>query len=350
MSNLDESPNELEKTPKRVVKANYDGSLELAEGGIPLEVAVLEDGTRLIGRNAIFRAFGRTKRGRAIGENRAANLPSFVDAKNLTPYISDNLYEILTNPIKCKTKSGSTITGYRAEVLPLLCDTYLDADKEGKLTGKQRPLAEQALIIVRALSKIGIIALIDEATGYQYDREKDELQQILKAYISVELLPWQKTFPDLFYKELFRLNGWEFTVKGIKKRPGVIGTWTKKLVYEQLPPGVLKELKEKTPKSAAGNYTARFFQSLTADTGNPHLTAQINQILTLFQLSDDMQHMWAQFRKLKARQNGQLEIPFEFDDKGHTKEPNEPVYEKGNLSDFNNKLMKAIEYDPKSKT
>ena len=74
--------------------------------------------------------------------------------------------------------------------------------------------------MIRGFARVGIIALIGEATGYQYDREKDELQKILKAYISEALLPWQKRFSDTFYRELFRLNGWNFDVKGIKKTPG----------------------------------------------------------------------------------------------------------------------------------
>lgn len=70
---------------------------------------------------------------------------------------------------------------------------------------------------MRVFARVGITALVDEATGYQYDREKNELQKILKAYIAEDLLPWQKRFPDIYYKELFRLNGWDFTVNGIKK-------------------------------------------------------------------------------------------------------------------------------------
>ncbi|WP_205884458.1 P63C domain-containing protein [Pasteurella multocida] len=152
------------------------------------------------------------------------------------------------------------------------------------------------------------------------EREKDELQQILRKYISEELLPWQKRFPDIFYKELFRLNGWDYTVKGIQKRPGVVGTWTNKLIYEQLPKGVLEELRNNIPKSESGNSTARYHQLLTDDIGSPHLTAQINQIVTLFQLSDNMKEMWNNFQKLKLRQSGQLDLPFSFDSKGHTKE------------------------------
>ena len=95
-------------------------------------------------------------------------------------------------------------------------------------------------------------------------------------------MPWQKTFPDVYYKEIFRLNGWEFTVASIRKRPGVVGTWTNKIVYDQLPKGVLKELKANTPKSQSGNYTARFFQSLTSDVGNPNLQNQLNSVITLY--------------------------------------------------------------------
>ena len=167
---------------------------------------------------------------------------------------------------------------------------------------------------------MGIIALVDEATGYQYDRERDELQKILRAYISEELLPWQKRFPDVFYRELFRLNGWDFTIKDIRKRPGIIGKWTNKIIYEQLPTGVLDELKNKTPKSEGGNYIARFHQSLTTDVGEPNLEKQINKVITLFQVSDNMAQFWSNFQKMIDRQSGQLQIPFEFDDEGHTKE------------------------------
>lgn len=130
-------------------------------------------------------------------------------------------------------------------------------------------------------------------------------------------MPWQKRFPDIFYKELFRLNGWDYTVNGIKKRPGVIGKWTNTIIYEELPKGVLDELKKKTPKSASGNRTERYHQYLTEDIGEPHLEKQINKMITLFQVSDNMKQFWQNFKKIKIRQ---MEIPFDFDENGHTKE------------------------------
>ena len=45
----------------KLPKVSHEGSIILGEKNI--ECAVLENGTRVIYRNAIFRAFGRTKRG-----------------------------------------------------------------------------------------------------------------------------------------------------------------------------------------------------------------------------------------------------------------------------------------------
>lgn len=297
---------------KKALKATHDGLLNI--GDMELSVAVLEDGTRIITHSAVFKALGRDARGNA----RLIGIPAFMDAKNLQPFVSKDLKEVI-NKIDYIGLNDKLQSGYNANILPLVSDLYLKAREAGVIKqANQLDTAHKAEILVRSLAKIGITALVDEATGYQYDRERDELQKILKAYISEELLPWQKRFPDVFYKELFRLNGWNFTIKDIKKRPGVIGTWTKKLVYEQLPQGVLDELERNVPKSNSGNKTARLHQLLTDDVGNPNLTAQINKVVTLMQVSDNMQQLWGNFEKMKMRESGQLDLPFKFDGNGHT--------------------------------
>lgn len=328
---------------KQTPKSSYNGELDL--NGFKISCAVLEDGTRVLVNRSLANALGVKGAGaywRRKQKNEGAMLPEYLSAKYLAPYISEELYAKVSNPIPYVNNNNVLTEGVPADLLADICDVYVRAGEKGALPDNQ-DIAERAYKILLAFSKVGIIALIDEATGYQYDREKDELQKILKAYISEELLPWQKRFPDVYYKELFRLNGWNFTVQGIKKRPGIIGKWTNTLVYEQLPQGVLNELKSKTPKSKAGNRTARYHQLLTLDVGEPNLTAQIGQIITLFQLSDNMQHMWQQFEKLKLRQSGQLELPFTFDDKGHTIEP----IDENQLSPFDKSLKQALNYKPR---
>jgi hypothetical protein len=323
-------------------KIIHEGILDL--NGLEMPCYVTENGTRVLSGRGMQGALNMVDEPSEGKGTSGARLSRYFGQKSLNPYILGRKEQGHFDPIICY-KGTKKIHGYEATLLADICDGFLEARKHIKLSVRQSIIADQCEVLMRAFAKVGITALVDEATGYQYDREKGELQKILKQYISEELLPWQKKFPDIFYKELFRLNGWDFTVNGIKKRPGVIGTWTKKLVYEQLPKGVLSELEKNTPKNLRGKKTAKMHQLLTDEIGNPHLTAQINQMVTLFQLSDNMKHMWIQFEKLKIRQSGQLDLPFKFDDNGHTIEPTE----KTTLSTFNNNLLTALNSKNKSK-
>ena len=305
---------------KRVLKSLADGVLKI--GDADLDVAVLEDGTRVITQNAVFRALGRDPR----GNSRIDQIPAFMDAKNLQSLISSDLRTKIKR-VPYLDENGKEKEGYSADlwapgqsqvvgatwgdILPLVADLYLKARDEGLLTPQQISTAQKAEILVRSLARIGITALVDEATGYQYERERNELQKILKAYISEELLKWEKRFPDEFYKEMFRLNGWDFTVSGIKKRPPIIGKWTNDLIYNELPMGVLQELKENTPKHA------RYHQRLTPDIGQPNLMAQIYKVIGIMQSSDNMREMWERFKKIKAREQDEN---IEFDEEGRIKE------------------------------
>lgn len=324
-------------------KATHEGEVNI--GDIKIRCYNLDNGERVLSREGFLRAIGRTGKPKykeditKSEDSEVFSTPIFLSAANLKPFISNELVES-SQPMLFEL-GKQVVYGFKAEILPSVCYVFIDAEKKKVLNRSQKQIAERCHVLIRGFATVGIIALVDEATGYQYDREKDELQRILKAYISEELLPWQKRFPDVYYKELFRLNGWDFTVHGIKRRPGVIGKWTNSLVYERLPKGVLEELKKRTPKSESGHYLAKLHQNLTLDIGEPNLTAQLNKVITLFQLSDNMEHMWQQFNKLKSREEGQMEIPFVFDEQGHTKEP---VYEEMELSEFDKKLKKAIDF------
>lgn len=283
------------------------GELHLGEFSIPCYV--LEDGRRVLSGRKMQEALKMVDE--AGQKSSGHRLPVFMSRKSLEPFVAKYLGVGTLDPIVCYD-GGTKINGYRAEALADICEVFLEARKHIELTSRQQIIADQCEILMRGFARVGIIALVDEATGYQHEREQDELQKILKAYIAEELLPWQKRFPDAFYQELFRLNGWDYTVRGIKRRPGIIGKWTNKLIYEQLPPGVLDELKRRTPKST------RLHQNLTEDIGQPELAAQITQVVTIFRISDNMSQVWSHMERLHSRQAGQLELPFEFDENGHT--------------------------------
>ena len=244
---------------EKLLKATHEGKLQIEE--LKLDVAVLEDGKRVITQNAVFKALGRPQR----GNSRVINTPVFMDAKNLQSFISEDLKGAI-NKIEYIDKNGKKQDGFDVTILPLVSDLYLKARQEGVITKPNQLItAQKAEILVRSLAKVGIIALVDEATGYQYQREKTELQAILKAFISDEILKWQETFQLSFYKEIFRLWGVPFTPQNIKRKPMFIGKLTNELVYKKLPKGVfvLDKLKAKTPKTEGGNYKYRLHQSLT---------------------------------------------------------------------------------------
>ena len=294
---------------EKILKATHQGNLNI--NSLDITAYNLPNGERVLSRIGFLKALGRTgkaKGGRNYDEE--FQTPVFLTASNIKPLVDEDLLEN-SKPIIFIDLNGNQSIGYKAEILPQVAFLFSDALSKGILKQNQKHIGEQSRILVKAFLKTSIIALVDEATGYQYDRERDALQVVLKAYINEELLKWQKMFPDTFYYEIFRLNKWDYTVKGINKRPSVIGKWTNKLIYEQLPKGVLEELKVKTPKSPEGNYTARFFQSLTPDIGHPELTSQIYKVVGIMQITDNWNDFISNFNRMISRESGQMEIDFD---------------------------------------
>ena len=299
----------MSKEETKLIKATHSSDrTPLMIGDIEIPCYVLQDGTRVLSRIGFLKAIGRT--GKAKGGRKydqESQKPVFLTANNLKDLITNDLLRD-SKPLYFLDKQGNEVIGYKAEILPDVLWVYSDAYDKGVLRPSQLHIGEQAKILLKAFTKTTIIALVDEATGYQYDREKYELQKILKAYISEELLQWQKRFPDEFYKEIFRLNNWEFTVKQILhgKRPGVIGNWTKKYIYSALPKGVLNALLDKTPRDTKGKLSKKLHQSLTKEQGIEHLNKQIISVVTIMNISDN----WKQFERLWNKKFGQQELDF----------------------------------------
>ncbi len=213
-----------------------------------------------------------------------------------------------TTPIIYRNLWGQRTIGYQAELLPMVCEVYLrlrdhaDSIRDSqpgeysRIINSQGKIIDAADILMRALAHVGIIAIVDEATGYQHERARDELNQILEAYISAELLSWTKRFPNEFFKQMYRLNGWKY-VEGNHKRPRYVGSMINTLVYEHLPPGVLPQLKQINPPGESGRRRYTHHQFLTPDTGHPHLDKQIIEVITLMRVSENKDA----FRTLFAR-------------------------------------------------
>lgn len=271
-----------------------DDASPLRIGDMVLPCYVLDDERRVLTIGGMQEAMSMARGGSMIaGMNR---FQLFASRKFISPFIDNGLAERIANPISFITPTGKRAIGYEAEVLVELCEGVLAARSADRLQKQQREIANRCELIMRGLARVGIVALVDEATGYQAVRKRDALHKILEAYIAPDLLPWARRFPNSFYEEMFRLHGWTYDPESVK-RPGVVGKFTNQFVYEQLPDGVLDELRRKNPKDDTGRRRVRHHQFLTDDVGNPHLQKQITKTVTLMQASDN----WAMFKRLFAR-------------------------------------------------
>lgn len=265
---------------------------ELVIGDSVLECAVLEDGTRVLAQGTILEALGRESKKGRLTETR----PPFLAAANLQPFISAELSG-RWDPIQYRDPRHTfRPVGYHAEILPMVCEVYLEARENNVLLASQRPAAQAAEVLVRGLARVGITALVDEATGYQEVRARDELRRILEAYVDTQFRPWMQMFPDDFFEQIYRLQGWEYR-PGTSKRTPYVGKLINHYIYQQLPDGVLDELRRVNPSDEKGRRKRRHHQHLTQSTGNPHLDRQIATVTTLMKVSDDR----AQFEALFDR-------------------------------------------------
>jgi hypothetical protein len=271
------------KQPKTPV-ATHTGDLRI--GDLEISCAVLSDGTRVLSETGIVNALGLYRSGAVHTREKdasepGAQLPLFVANKNIKPFVDKDLADVLTHPIwYTPVGSGTKHKGVKAEVIPQICNVWLNARDAGVLRGKRQSLvAVKADIIMRALAHVGITALVDEATGYQDDRDRRALAEILEAFIAKELRKWVNTFPPDFYKEMFRLRNIPYT--GKVQRPRFIGHLTNDLVYARLAPGVLKKLREKNPVLDNGRRRNRHHQWLTEDIGVPELREHLKSVTTL---------------------------------------------------------------------
>lgn len=277
-------------------------------GGAELQCYVLDDETRVLARASFVKAIGRT--GKVKGGRRFDSefqTPVFLTAENLKPFFTKDL-ERNSKPILF-TYGDTQMIGYRAELLPDVCDIFADAERAGDLRKNQLHIAEACRTLSRGLTRVGIVGLIDEATGYQHVRAANALAKILEAYIAKELQPWVYTFDTEFYEQLFRLRKLDFP-KGSVKRPKYFGHLTNDIIYRRLAPGVLDEIKRTEPKHPSGRRKGALHQRLTPELGHPKLREHLASVTTIMALSEDYPDFVSKLNKRHPRFNENLSFDF----------------------------------------
>ena len=312
------TPDERKQSAKKAAEARWAAKLPVAPhtgvlnlAGFQVECAVLEDGRRLISQQSFIEAIGR--KGNLKTSSRSEDgvffeTPVFLAADNLKPYVDKHLTQASRKPILFRDQSGRRAYGYEANLLPIACRIYLDARRDKKLHHNQKHIAETCEILQGALASVGIDALVDEATGFQFSRGRDALQKLLEQYVSKELARWERTFEADFYRHMFRLQGWPYNPNSTK-RSHHVARLTVDLTYQRIHPDLLDELKK--VRGDGSKPSSKLHQWLTNGPtgGHPRLKQHLEGIVALMSVAEN----WGQFMDWVERRypkpNQTLRIP-----------------------------------------
>jgi hypothetical protein len=274
-----------------------------AVGGADRLADVLGDGRRVIGRTSATELLTEIKGGGA--------LEKYLGSENLKPFVNSDL--LLERMVAFRLPE---VEGLNREVKGLPTDLLIDVfqglvgaleattrpESGIKLTTRQVSMALRAGMFLSACSRVGLDALVDEATGYQYERAQDALQVKLKAYLSDEMRKWEKTFPDELWVEFGRLTGWRGTVT---KRPKYWGHLVNELIYEALDPDVAAWLRENAPKPRHGE---NYHQWLSGQYGLKKLIEHIWMVVGMAKACENMNELKRRVGEMSGRTQVQLTL------------------------------------------
>lgn len=295
---------------KQATHGSDDHPLQI--GDIEIPCYVLEGEQRVLSLGGMVRALGMSIGG--AGGRQGDRLYQFATGKSILPYASSDLISRMENPIRFRAPTGGSIaTGYEATILPDICDAVLAARDADALRADQLHIAKKCEILVRGLARVGIIALIDEATGFEKDKTANSLARILQAFIAKELQPYIRTFPTDYYQEMFRLRGMDYSSNSVQ-RPRYFGLLTNNVIYDRLAPGVLEELKRVNPKDDAGRRKHKNFQWLTSNKGYPKLREHLGAVIATMRLSSDWHDFIAKLDRFYPPQGKPTQLSFDYQD------------------------------------
>ena len=306
-----------EQEDDQIPWAIAEGKLNFFDRIIPC--AVLENGKRVIAQQGVLLALGRSRTAKGGTGASKSELPAFLSAANLKPFISDELIRIIRPIIYKPLKGGYTEQGrFRtiafgcdAEAFPRVLQVYVDADNTGALVGRQKIIADNARKLLKSLENVAMIALVDEATDYESIRPHQELQKLLAKYVRPEHLPWVRTVPIEFTKRMYQLWGWD--LRDTTRGPRYISKLIRKYIYEPLPDGVLEELDRINPSNVKYQRRRKHWQHLTPDMGLPHFNTQLASVMTLARAARNRSEFEVLFERAFG-QTLQLEMNIEIEE------------------------------------
>ena len=203
----------------------FRGPLTLA--GIRVEGHVLSDGRRVLGDEGVVEAFtGGTGSGgldRVLGK---------------LPEDQRPVAGVPTVPFRVPGRPGVEV-GYEASTVVSLAGVFLAARAAGPLKKQPARAAETAEALVRDAAAVGMVGLIDEATGYAKVRVRQSARRSLQAFIAEDIGRWASYFPKEFWAQLARLDD----ADSPRRRSIGWATYVMLFVYDAIDADVGRELR-----------------------------------------------------------------------------------------------------------
>jgi hypothetical protein len=281
-----------------IPQASHEGKFGI--GKTTISAAVLPNHKRLLTQATFLRALGRSRSPKAgTGVLTTVDgIPFFLQADVLKPFISEELLAS-TTPVFFLDKKGRRMVGYDATLLPAVAEVYLKfrdqcAEKKVPIPERYAHIIAACDLVMRGLARVGIIALVDEATGFQYDRPRRDLEEYLKKFLSESLVRWARTFPNDYFKHLCRLKGVE--LRPDMRLPQYFGHLTNDLVYRRIAPGLLKSLKER--RAERGRPSNKLYWWTSEELGHPALLLHLGTCVGLMKINTDYDEFYAQLNKV----------------------------------------------------
>ncbi len=284
-----------------IPEAKYTGILNL--GGVDIPVYVLSTGQRVIARIAATEVL--------TGVKRQGDLESYLIAESLRNFI--NINDVASRMVTFRQKEvemlKQTVKGLPSDLFIDICRGYVAALEASSLpnatvnlTERQEEIAIKAGMFLAACAKVGLDALIDEATGYQYVRAEDALEIKLRLYLAEEMRKWEKTFPDQLWEQFGRLTNWKGKTH---QRPKYWGKLVMELIYEYLDPDVAQWLRDHAPEPMKGQ---NYHQWMTGQYGLKRLIEHIWKVIGIANTCKDIEELRYQMAKIFGKQGLQFQL------------------------------------------
>ncbi len=280
--------------------ARWRGALAIA--GVDVPCYVLDNGMKVIGRTSATELLTGIPGGGALEQ--------YIRVKALEPFINSELVLDRFVPFRLLEVEGlaKAVKGLPADLMIEVCQAFVSAMQASydpkstlpKLTDRQREIAMHASVFLSACAKVGLEALIDEATGYQYERAEDALQVKLRAFIADELRAWEKTFPDELWAEFGRLTGWKGS---LHSRPKWWGRLVIEMIYDTLDPDIADYLKNNKPAPGV-----RWHRQLTENIGVRSLVSRCYEVIGMAKTCTDMKELRSRVAQHYGRQIVQFSL------------------------------------------